>query len=346
MNCALNRQFSFKTFLITLLSLTLLFSISCSNEGTTGGNTGDDYWYNPDTNNNNITPPPIIQGELTASATENITINILNQKVHSNGSVSFMVRPSKLQNTENFTVSIDSVAKATGNSSSLELTPTDFSSLTPSSKELTLSADGLNKVNSASGLEDNTTYKYDITFKFTTTSDTVSNKIASYTSTVSLYKIGYVTLDTFKNMIASTPNLTFTNRSSIDKFSDSFTIEFSKASVELDAREKRVYVKIDHPNMGMIRPTSGNSTYSRRAFTEVLTNNFQFGTTETRKFLSSVQYKSQQGSSINEKVLYLYYGFTVKEGYVVDDDISPLTNNSVNLQITVDLDICKWEYGY
>ena len=30
----------FKTFLITLLSLTLLFSISCSNEGTTGGGTG------------------------------------------------------------------------------------------------------------------------------------------------------------------------------------------------------------------------------------------------------------------------------------------------------------------
>ena len=30
----------FKTFLITLLSLTLLFSTSCSNEGTTGGGTG------------------------------------------------------------------------------------------------------------------------------------------------------------------------------------------------------------------------------------------------------------------------------------------------------------------
>ena len=29
----------FKIFLITLLSLTLLFSISCSNEGTTGGGT-------------------------------------------------------------------------------------------------------------------------------------------------------------------------------------------------------------------------------------------------------------------------------------------------------------------
>ncbi|WP_432632026.1 hypothetical protein [Brachyspira sp.] len=31
----------FKTFLITLLSLTLLFSISCSNEGTTGGGGND-----------------------------------------------------------------------------------------------------------------------------------------------------------------------------------------------------------------------------------------------------------------------------------------------------------------
>ena len=31
----------FKTFLITLLSLTLLFSISCSNKGTTGGGGGN-----------------------------------------------------------------------------------------------------------------------------------------------------------------------------------------------------------------------------------------------------------------------------------------------------------------
>ena len=46
---------SFKIFLITLLSLTLLFSISCSNESKTGGRTLSYYagnWFsNPDGNN-------------------------------------------------------------------------------------------------------------------------------------------------------------------------------------------------------------------------------------------------------------------------------------------------------
>ena len=45
----------FKTFLISLLSLTLLFSISCSNESKTGGRTLSYYagnWFsNPDGNN-------------------------------------------------------------------------------------------------------------------------------------------------------------------------------------------------------------------------------------------------------------------------------------------------------
>ena len=38
----LTNPLSLKTFLITLLSLTLLFSISCSNEDTTGGG-GDSF---------------------------------------------------------------------------------------------------------------------------------------------------------------------------------------------------------------------------------------------------------------------------------------------------------------
>ncbi|WP_432633537.1 hypothetical protein [Brachyspira sp.] len=48
---------SFKIFLISLLSLTLLFSISCSNEGTTGGGTrtlsyyAGNWFSNPDGNN-------------------------------------------------------------------------------------------------------------------------------------------------------------------------------------------------------------------------------------------------------------------------------------------------------
>ena len=328
---------SFKTFLITLLSLTLLFSISCSNEGTTGGDTGDDYWYNPDTND--IIPPPSTPGKLTASATRNITINIANQKVHSAGSISFLVRPYELQKAGNFTVSIDSVAKATGNSSSLELTPADFSSLTPSSKELTLSANGLNKVNSASDLKDATAYKYDITFKFTTTSDTVSNKTASYKSTVSLYKVVYVTKDMLKTMITSTPIKTVQNRSAAayDNFSDSFTIDFSKASIYSDLKT----TTINSMGAGMTDPKQ-DSTYSPVEFTSTWL--FKFGTTETRKFIYSHDCNYTISGSSGGKVDYtlnLNYVFTLKSGYILDDNISFITNDGIKLVITF-LNKGKW----
>ena len=309
----------------------MLFSISCSNEGTTGGNTGDDYWYNPDTNNNNITPPPVTPGKLTASATKNITINIANQKVHSAGSLSFMVRPYELEKAGNFTVSIDSVAKATGNSSSLELTPADFSSLTPSSKELTLSADGLTKVNSASGLADATAYKYDITFKFATTSDTVSNKTVSYTSTVSLYKLVSVTKDMLKTMITSTPKKeNIPNRNKIDGHNDYFSIDFSKASISSDLKT------VTFNNMaGMITtPQNKASTFSPYA-SGLIT--LLFGTTDTRKFISSGYCKTHtisgsSGDSV-DYVLDLNYVFTLKSGYVLDDNISFITNEGLTLKV-------------
>ena len=307
----------------------MLFSISCSNEGTTGGNTGDDYWYNPDTND--IIPPPSTPGKLTASATKNITINIANQKVHSAGSIYFMVRPYELEKAGNFTVSIDSVAKATGNASSLELTPADFSSLTPSSKELTLSADGLTKVNSASGLADATAYKYDITFKFATTSDTVSNKTVSYTSTVSLYKLVSVTKDMLKTMITSTPKKeNIPNRNKIDGHNDYFSIDFSKASISSDLKT------VTFNNMaGMITtPQNKASTFSPYA-SGLIT--LLFGTTDTRKFISSGYCKTHtisgsSGDSV-DYVLDLNYVFTLKSGYVLDDSISFITNEGLTLRV-------------
>ena len=300
----------------------MLFSISCSNEGTTGGDTGDDYWYNPDTND--IIPPPSTPGKLTASATRNITINIANQKVHSTGRVSFLVRPYELEKAGDFTVSIDSVAKATGNSSSLKLTPADFSSLTPSSKELTLSANGLAKVNSASGLNDATAYDYSVAFKFTTTSDTVSNKTVLYTSTVSLYKLVSVTKSMLENMIKTTPTKTVQNRTAIDTVgSDSFSIDFNKASISPDLKS------VTFNNMsGMTGPTK-DSTYSPYASgLRTLT----FGkTAEDRKFASTFC----KNATINPdgSLLTLNYVFTLNSGYVLDNDISFITNEGLNIRV-------------
>ena len=245
-----------------------------------------------------------------------------------------MVRPYELEKAGNFTVSIDSVAKATGNSSSLELTPADFSSLTPSSKELTLSADGLTKVNSASGLADATAYKYDITFKFTTTSDTVSNKTASYKSTVSLYKVVSVTKDMLKTMITSTPKKeNIPNRSRIDGYNDYFSIDFNRASISHDLKTTTI-----NQMAGMITtPQNKASTFSPYASG---LKTLRFGTTETQKFISSGYCKTH---TINETgaTLTLNYVFTLNSGYILDDNISFITNDGIKLVITF-LNKGKW----
>ena len=246
--------------------------------------------------------------------------------MHSTGSISFIVRPYELERAENFSVSIDSVAKATGNNSSLELTPTDFSSLTPTTKELTLSADGLAKVNAASGLEDARAYKYDITFKFTTTSDTVSNKTVSYTSTISLYKATSVTQAMLREMIKSTGSKTIPNRSAeaYDNFSDSFKIDFSQASLSYDLKT----ITFNSQGAGMTDPT-GDSTYYPSYLTSTLY--FIFGTTDTRKFVSS--HDCNHTISQDGKTLTATYVFTLKSGYVLDDNISFITNEGLKIKV-------------
>ena len=198
--------------------------------------------------------------------------------MYSAGKVSFTVSPYELERTENYTVSIDSVEKATGNNSSLELTPADFNSLTPTTKELTLSDEGLAKVNSATDLADATAYKYDITFKFTTTSDAVSNKTVTSKSTVSLFKVVSVTKYMLINMIKATPGFTVKNRSDIDGFDDSFKI----FSLLPDDAYKVIY--INEAAGGGMTGTTRASTFSPNA--SGLTT-IRFGTAETSKFISS-----------------------------------------------------------
>ncbi len=154
---------SFKTFLITLLSLTLLFSISCSNEGTTGGGDDYDYFYvSQDYNNRTNDITVIVEGT--------------GRRVGSAGHIGFTANGSTI-----FTISKESVANNSG--SSLALEPSDFE-YSESTKELTLSYTGLDKFQKASdSLTAKQKYQYTITFKFTdysgkeTTTDVTVNLI-------------------------------------------------------------------------------------------------------------------------------------------------------------------------
>ena len=256
--------------------------------------------------------------------------------------IGFVVSPSELQNTENFTVSIESVANAAGNTNALTLKPEDFiTNLNPTTKGLTLSDKGLNKVNTIKTLEDATAYKYDVTFKFTTTSDAVANKTVFYTSTVSLIKLVTVTEDMFKKMIKSTPKLTVTNRKAFDGYDSSFDIMFNTFFYILTSLKD---INIGDNN-GMTRPTR-NATFSPTASGLIP---LQFGTTETRKFISSNYCKT------NELIWDDYYkdygSFRLnyififnEEGYILDDSISFVTNEGIKLTVTF-LNYSKWEKG-
>ena len=175
MNCALNRQFSFKTFLITLLSLTLLFSISCSNEGTTGGDTGNYNYFSVSESRNN---------------TNDIVLTSIN---YSAGYVGFNVYGST-----SYSVSIESVANNSG--SSLALEPSDFS-YDESTKKLSLSYSGLTKFqNASSSLTARQKYQYTITFKFT---DYASEDTKNLDVNVNLIKAEVITKTQIENMMKS-----------------------------------------------------------------------------------------------------------------------------------------------
>ena len=335
-----------KILIATLLFL-LLFAISCSNEDKTGGGTEN---YDSNTKTNNYvptpnpnpdptpTPPPAIPGQLTASATKYINIKIANKKMHSAGSLYFSVRPYELENAENFTVSIDSVEKATGNNSSLELTPADFDSLTPSSKELTLLTKGLTKVNSASDLSYATYYNYDITFKFTTTSDTVSNKTATAKSTVQLYKYKVVTAQMLEDMIKTTPKLTVTNFNAFGfgygTSVDPFDIDFSKITYI----EGLKYINVDKSN-AMTGPKEENSLFSEVLFKKDIA---KLGTDDNSKFPWLSRSYVETKVSADKKVLIATYKFQLNEGYIWDNNMTFATEQGLNIHFT--LDKGKWDF--
>ena len=144
---------SFKTFLITLLSLTLLFSISCSNEGTTGGgDTGDNYNYFSVSEDWNNSKDITLISQTSSSS------------VYSAGTVGFSV-----YGATDYTISIESVTMGSGGSLTLDVSDFIYSQ---STKDLRLSTSGLTKFqNASSGLTEKQKYQYTITFKIATSSE-------------------------------------------------------------------------------------------------------------------------------------------------------------------------------
>lgn len=334
-----------KILIATLLFL-LLFAISCSNEDKTGGGTEN---YDSNTKTNNYvptpnpnpdptpTPPPAIPGQLTASATSNIEIIVTDDGMHTAGSIAFAVNPPELKNTGDLTVSIESVNTNRLNKSFfLQFKPEDFNSLTPTSTKLTLSESGLKKTNQImnSASLSSLNYSYDITFKFTTTSDTVSNKTATAKSTVRLYKYELVTAQMLEDMIKTTPKLTVSNRYQLyDNYEDSFDIDFSKLTYTAGLKT----ISINNASGTMTLPARETSTFSKLL---CKLDSIKFGTDANSKFLSMRNSMGTITVSADGKVLTANYKFPLKREYIWDNNMTFATNEGLNIEFR--LDKGKW----
>ncbi|TXJ51292.1 hypothetical protein [Brachyspira aalborgi] len=158
----------------------MLFSVSCSNEGTTGGDTGGNYNYfsvSEDWNNSK-------------------DITLANSSVSTAGTVGFNVYGST-----SYSVSIERVDSG---SNPLILDASDFS-YTESTKKLTLSYSGLNKISSAS-LTAKQKYQYTITFKFTDYSSVDTTDTKTLNVAINLIKAQIITKTDIENMMKSVKN--------------------------------------------------------------------------------------------------------------------------------------------
>ena len=131
----------------------MLFSISCSNEGTTGGgDTGDNYNYFSVSEDWNNSKDITVISQTSSSS------------VYSAGTVGFSV-----YGATDYTISIESVTMGSGGSLTLDVSDFIYSQ---STKDLRLSTSGLTKFqNASSGLTEKQKYQYTITFKIATSSE-------------------------------------------------------------------------------------------------------------------------------------------------------------------------------
>ena len=308
MNCALNRQFSFKTFLITLLSLTLLFSISCSNEGTTGGDTGNYNYFSVSESRNN---------------TNDIVLTSIN---YSAGYVGFNVYGST-----SYSVSIESVANNSG--SSLALEPSDFS-YDESTKKLSLSYSGLTKFqNASSSLTARQKYQYTITFKFT---DYISEDTKNLDVNVNLIKAEVITKTQIENMMksvkysdgmygANAGEITFSDGGVPTKFS--FTsASFSSSTPNFNSTGETTFLSSN------IEITAGGKTFSlASAIAETTLFKTYFGSS----VFSDMDYESTPPSISGKNCTFTIKFKKLQSGYALSSEVSRLMTSGLTIRLTL-----------
>ena len=291
----------------------MLFSVSCSNEGTTGGDTGGNYNYfsvSEDWNNSK-------------------DITLANSSVSTAGTVGFNVYGST-----SYSVSIESVDSG---SNPLILDASDFS-YTESTKELTLTYSGKNKFqNASSSLTAKQKYQYTITFKFTDYSSVDTTDTKTLNVAINLIKAQIITKTDIENMMKSVKNSdgAFGSQKNGEiLFFDGGTTTFDFTSATFSGST---------PNFSATGTTitaSGSVTHTASKKTFSLANAIA-GTTQYKTYFSSsvfdIDYDSTPPTiSADKKTCTFTLKFKkVKSGYALSSEVSRLTTSGLTIGLTL-----------
>ena len=242
-------------------------------------------------------------------------ITITNSVVSTEGTVGFTVNGST-----SYTISIESVTMGSG--SSLTLVASDFL-YTESTKKLTLSDEGLDKVNKASEMKEATAYEYTITFKFVDSSDTSKEKTIDVK--VNLYNEKVITKTEIEAMINSMKPVSV-NAS----YGGSGVAKFDFSEKDKDEKYKIVFQKSE-PNFTVNEKDKQGGTYkistARNGMVEEIKK-----TPNCDTYFSDCSMKSHTLNNLNHT---LYIQFTLKGGYALADEVAYITNNGLSIRLTL-----------
>ena len=299
----------------------MLFSISCSNEGTTGsgddtgnnGNTGDNYNYFTVSENWNNSKDITLVSETSSS------------RVYSAGTVGFTV-----SGASDYTISIESVAN--NSASSLTLGTSDFS-YNQSSKDLRLSSSGLTKFQQ---LKDSFTetqkYSYRITFKIATSSESKNVSVD-----VNLIKAKLITKTEIETIMKSVKRKSSAligetpGDGEIIIGDSSDTTKFSFANKSFSSSSP------NFSSTGTTTTSSSSTTIATNKAAETLegaiNDNAEFG----KYFSNFLGVESSTTPSVSGKDCTFTLKFkTLKSGHALSSEVAHLTTTGLTIKLTLD----------
>ena len=303
----------------------MLFSISCSNEGTTGGG---------DTGNNGNTGNNFNYFTVSEALNNSKDITLISEtsssKVYSAGTVGFTVTGAS-----DYTISIESVAN--NSASSLTLGVSDFS-YNQSSKDLRLSSSGLSKFQTAKDkFTETQKYAYRITFKIATSSESKNVNVI-----VNLIKAKLVTKTEIENImksvkrkssivISGTPSvgeIIIADTSSFDN-----TVKFSFASASFSSSSPNFSAN----GTTTITTSSSSATIATSKAAETLEGAINDNTEFGKYFSTFLGVESSTTPSVSGKACTFTLKFkTLKSGHALSSEVAHLTTTGLTIKLTLD----------